>query len=364
MKEEKSTPLTLERLQYGDMMRSFASIAVVFIHAAAGRTAGAISFSEGPSWLMVNAILILSRWSVPVFFMLSGALLLDPSRQESTVDFYRKRCARIGLPLIFWSLFYIIFDALLNGNHISIRDVVAKIISARPEVHLWFIYAIVMLYLVTPFTRIFLNAVNERERWALAVGLLILSSLSTLFWIYTNSTTWRLPPEPIFTVEWGFYAGYYVLGYLVRDINISKRDCAAAFTIFVITSIISIFIIYILTLYDQSGRAKGIVYGYTSPVVIVQSLMAYFFISGMARCSQFPWRFGSFTANLSMASLGIYLIHIAWLRILEVKLEWCKTMGVSAISVMMLGVVVFIASWFSTYLILRLPIARKVVGAR
>ena len=40
-----------------------------------------------------------TRWCVPVFFMLSGALLLAPGLHESAGRFYRRRAWRIGLPV-------------------------------------------------------------------------------------------------------------------------------------------------------------------------------------------------------------------------------------------------------------------------
>src|SRR5215216_3311907 len=50
----------------------------------------------------------LSRNGVPLFFLISGYLLL--SKQEDLSVFFRKRAARIVVPFLVWSILYDVLD--------------------------------------------------------------------------------------------------------------------------------------------------------------------------------------------------------------------------------------------------------------
>src|SRR3954469_16680692 len=104
--------LTLERapaqaaagLVYLDGLRVAGMVAVVLLHVSLGLIHyRALSPGDLTLCLAVNA---LTWWAVPVFVMISGALLLDPARWTTTGDFYRRRLARIGWPLLFWCALY------------------------------------------------------------------------------------------------------------------------------------------------------------------------------------------------------------------------------------------------------------------
>src|SRR5947209_17248353 len=88
------------RMHYGDAIRILGTVAVVVGHVSDLRL-----FSDkvlDRDWWVCNVWDCLTRWAVPCYIMLSGALLLDPARGETPRDFYRKRLARIGVPLVFW----------------------------------------------------------------------------------------------------------------------------------------------------------------------------------------------------------------------------------------------------------------------
>src|SRR5690242_6425687 len=91
-------------MPYGDAARVLGTIAVVV-----GHCCDMVVFSpQAPltEWWVCNLVDAASRWAVPVYVMLSGALLLDPHRSEAPSEFYSKRLARLGLPIVFWSAFY------------------------------------------------------------------------------------------------------------------------------------------------------------------------------------------------------------------------------------------------------------------
>jgi hypothetical protein len=55
-------------------------------------------------WAVVDIYQTLGVIAVPLFLMLTGALLLQPQKKnESLTVYFKKRWARIGLPFFFWS---------------------------------------------------------------------------------------------------------------------------------------------------------------------------------------------------------------------------------------------------------------------
>jgi surface polysaccharide O-acyltransferase-like enzyme len=90
-----------------DLIRTVAIILVVLVHATGFpyHIPGEITPTVIWNWWTIDVYGAVAYLAVPLFIMLSGALLLDPARaDESMKVFFKKRFARIGLPMIFWTI--------------------------------------------------------------------------------------------------------------------------------------------------------------------------------------------------------------------------------------------------------------------
>src|SRR5665213_1648897 len=85
-------------------IRLIALYAVIILHSTAPLLMqyGKVSTSD---WLMADILNAMVRFAVPVFVMVTGALLLH--RDYQLGDFLKKRLSRIVWPFLFWSLVYI-----------------------------------------------------------------------------------------------------------------------------------------------------------------------------------------------------------------------------------------------------------------
>lgn len=88
-------------------------------------------------WWMVNIYQTLSRTGVPLFVMLTGALLLQPSKNETLSVFFKKRWARIGLPFLFWGAIYFAWDYFANQQALTSSFIVQGILSG-PYFQFWY----------------------------------------------------------------------------------------------------------------------------------------------------------------------------------------------------------------------------------
>ncbi|MDU3827790.1 MAG: acyltransferase family protein, partial [Peptostreptococcus sp.] len=138
-------------------MRGFAIFFVIFNHTG---TNGFNLFSTyQPAslqfWISLG-VAIFCKFSVPVFFAISGALALgkDP---EPLGRLWRKKILKFSLILIIISLIYyleLIYKA--NGNKLIlekgwINDFILKLYSGDVRTHLWYMYAFIAYLIGLPF---------------------------------------------------------------------------------------------------------------------------------------------------------------------------------------------------------------------
>ena len=124
----------------------------------------------GPAWWVVVALEALTIPAVASFTMLSGALLLNPARAEEPLgQFFRRRAIRVGIPLVVWSVAYLVLSYYVLGNITGPRDVFSLVLRAVPYYHLYFLYMIFGLYLLTPYLRVIVARMPRSAVWLLAV---------------------------------------------------------------------------------------------------------------------------------------------------------------------------------------------------
>ncbi len=144
-----------KRLIYPDLLRIISIFSVLVLHAV-GEIWGDIPI-QSKSWVALVAIDGMFRFAVPVFVMVSGMFMLSPQKDRGIKELYSKKVLRIITAFIFWSLVYTFFH-LASGF-------VTEGVSFKPdfqltvngfllgEYHLWFMYMIAGLYIVTTLIR-------------------------------------------------------------------------------------------------------------------------------------------------------------------------------------------------------------------
>ena len=133
-----------ERVIYLDILRIAATFAVIMIHVTGLHWMSLDLYSS--DWDIYNLFRGLSRWAVPIFVMISGSVFLCEKRTTKYETILKKNLIRIFTAFLFWSVVY----ALYNYNG-SISQLIHDII--RGSGHMWFLYLIAVLYLLTPLLR-------------------------------------------------------------------------------------------------------------------------------------------------------------------------------------------------------------------
>ncbi|MBN8217802.1 MAG: acyltransferase family protein [Spirochaetes bacterium] len=201
-----STPARNDRIAWVDLARAVAMMGVVAIHTAGQAMVTPPGF-RADDWEIGNAVNALARLAVPLFFMVSGTLLLGP-RDEPVGAFLKRRLTKIAIPFGFWSLFYIAWRTVFRGEWPAFSDF-ASVLWQPAHYHLWFFYSILGLYLITPLLRSFLRDKGGRYLaglWLLTIPLVFALQTFSPFRLESN---FRVLPT---------YLGYFVGGYLLKDV--------------------------------------------------------------------------------------------------------------------------------------------------
>jgi surface polysaccharide O-acyltransferase-like enzyme len=344
-------PAEPQWMHYGDVIRIVGTLIVVIGHVSdmalyQGHEPGSIYGPGTTNWHVANLWDAFSRWAVPIYIMLSGSLLLDPNRVESPSKFYHKRLMRIGVPLVFWSFFFMWVDVYYTGwraahdlayeayvhNHwvflwsthtrwqwfmyLLFYDPKAawiNLLKGEPYVHMHFIFRIAGLYAFTPVLRVCLRHISRPMLISTVITMLALSSADS---IANNITGTELSAFARFVP----FLGYYLLGYLLRNAVLSWPGLLACLAgmFLSVTALAGGTELLVQHYVIDAGlnRISGppsmsmLLYDFLSPVRVA---MAVFFWLVLVNLFRKPLPVGKWGRSVirfwANTTLGLYLIH-------------------------------------------------------
>lgn len=336
-----------EKLIWLDIVRVISTFAVIILHVSAP-----ILYKYGEIsqdiWNTGNFYDGMVRFCVPAFFMLSGALLL--SKDYELEHFLKKRFWRIIPPLIFWSLVYIIYDYVIIGeNHFTLIDgikIVIRNIFYGSQYHLWFVYALLGLYLFIPIIRKWVKNSTSKE----ILYFLIIWFITIIYSIPYFKT--YLPHIPL--INFSGYIGYLVLGYYLSNLTIRHKFVPVIITI--IGMGITIYGTYYLT--HKKNAFSGYFYNYLSPNVLLSSVGVFLILKQIEIKNNTIKKLILF---FSSQSFGIYLVHVLILTLLsKFGINWIFTNPI--ISIPITSLICFSLSSLTIYLIRKIKFGNYISG--
>jgi len=201
-----------------DLIRTLAIALVLLLHASNE----ALQASSVPLayWWTAAVYKSLALSCVPLFVMLSGALLLQPAKLNEPIKvFLKKRLSRIGLAFVFWSGVYIAWSFYTANPPVvftleNLSQSIVRSLFSGAYYHFWFIYLIVGLYLITPFLR----AVIAGGNWRVLRYLVLLWFASVAVVPLTELVSGQVLNGAVFL--FGGFVGYFVLGLYLQRVKL------------------------------------------------------------------------------------------------------------------------------------------------
>lgn len=323
-----------------ELIRTVSFVLVIVIHVSNYfcRAFGKISIGEYGFSLILDT---LTRVSVPCFFMLSGALLLG--REEPAENSW-KRMFRIVLPLLFWSIVYYLWNLYYMGTEFELYE----IFWVPTEAHLWYLYALIPIYLVLPFFQILIRNLNlKMEKILLMIGMITVLVNWGLS-IFGGELYYDIP---LFGDR--VYAFYFFLGYYLKKYQNHRwvRN-GKLLLIFIVSNVLNIGLTMFLSVITEDHMEHTLEYGF--PLIVISS--AAFFL-WMLRLGDGKLQLKAQTRkridNWCACSFGIYLIHILFLDHYK---KYAEAEAVSAyIAIPVLTAVILVISYLCVKVIRKAP---------
>lgn len=309
-------PLTNKRDISFEIMRTLGCFFVVSIHVFAPyfNMYGNINT---PSWLFAEAIMTISRFSIVLFIMVSGALLLG---KDITIINALKKAIYFSLILIAWSIAYILINHIyLDGRTYSIQKIVILFLKNQISTHLWYLYMLIGIYVTLPFIR---NIIKSFELKLLKYYLIVFLSFSLLTMLpLLLSTLLNLNIKIYIVVPFMSYQlGCLIMGYFINQhLQINK--------LMFIVSILSLFIINITTAfftYLESYKSKNAIdsyYNNSFPNIILSAAFVFIIVKYISKYISEKSLWIKFFSFIGSISFEIYLVHLMVKSFYEKKMQ-------------------------------------------
>lgn len=341
-----------DRVFYLDGLRVFAILAVIIVHV----TCMFYTRSGLDNWYAACAYGSFSRWCVPVFCMISGALFLN-KRDLLLKDLYLHYIKRIVIAFVFWSSVYVI---LYSTHPFMIKSFVGEVIHGH--YHLWFLYMICGLYIMMPIFR-YIFANKAILRYYLSVSFVVAFFIP---FVFDLSHSFGIMENFIERIEFGYsqmnlqlflgYSTYFLLGGVFRAYTFTPRQRSILY----IAGIACGLLIWVLTSLINKHRANAVnetFYCYTGLLVCFLSVSVFVFAK-YSKCFERISR--TMMTRISNLVFGVYLVHVI---ILDNIMRVLSDIRISAwIVIPLISLCVFIISLFLVWLLRKfVPYAKYIL---
>jgi len=288
-----------------DALRLLCLFAIVMIHLVSG------AWEDEPvasaAWRVLNVFDALSRFGVPVFVMISGALLLDPARAVTLRDLYLRRVPRLACAWVFWSLLYA-SRYLMVGRGAPVGETLRTFFDAflSGEFHLWFIGMLIGLYMAAPFLRP-AAADPKLRRYFLLLSALIASVLPSLAELFPALPFAGTLVDALYLYVPAGYSLYFMLGYALSAERPPLWARAAVYALGLLGALVTILGTEAALLRDPAFGSK--LFWYLTPNVVCQSAAVFLFFTDVLSRVRWRTRAVKLLAALSDLGFGAFLCH-------------------------------------------------------
>lgn len=211
------------RKQFLDALRVLATCAVVLMHVLTGATdvTDASIVPEYRSLLL--SVMDLVTWCVPIFLLISGYLFLNPERTLTYPVMIKKYCRRIALAILLFGVPYAASELVVAERTFRIRmipEALKMTLMGHTWSHMWYLYLILFLYLITPLLKKVLRVLPVWGVVAMMAVIFLGSSVAPFLNKVLDVNSIPVLPDG------GVYFLYYLCGYFfaVREVCVDKAE--------------------------------------------------------------------------------------------------------------------------------------------
>ena len=333
------TEMTGKNSGYSNL-RALSCLAIVILHTfyAAMAVAGITPEQKQMCMMVRNSMF----WAVPCFVMVTGALLLDPSRDVTWEKIRKKYLRRILKALVGFSLLFFLFDTFTSGKSFSlgmVREWLVQMVTDTGWSHMWYLYLMIAIYLMLPFYRMIAAQASGKElRRLLVIYLVFQSVFPAVSKLWGTDLGFYLCVNTVYPLY--LFGGYY----LARKKSLPSgsedrgRDLLAG-ALLTAAGLAAILVCTGLGFRQESGVFSKLVGNYSFPGAAAASAGMFLLVRSVFSGPN------SFLEQIDRNSFGIYLIHMLFLKLLIVVLKFDPFRMGGGIGVLFFAALTAAVSW-------------------
>ena len=305
-----------------------------------------------------HVVEIFTKPCVPLFFMVTGFLILPYRNGEDIMAFYCKRIPRVWFPLLVWGVVYAVLPFLLGMTswQAMAKEVLLSPIK-QPDYFggiLWYLYILIGIYLFIPFLT---DRVYENKSFLrLYLGLWIVSSLVMIIKAHVPNVFGESHWVHVFDM-FLYFSGY--LGFLMVGFAIRKYGAEFLMGRFMsfgggkIKYLILLFLTLVVSYFYGSLIKSFLAIG-----TVVMTVNAFMLLRNVDVCVE-AWYY-RFIKHISGLSFGIYLCHMLVLKVLSENIF--KLIGASWVNQLLCMALTFVGAYALSWLLSKIPFKRYIIG--
>lgn len=288
---------------YISILNVLACIGVVILHTfETGYTSDANFVFE----VLIRAI---AYCVVPVFFMITGATLIDYRERYDTKTFFKKRLLKVIIPLIIWSIIYFIinfFKGKFSINDLSFKFVFEYFFLVKTNPIFWFFVVIIGIYLAIPV----ISLIPQESRRKAFLYIIIITFVFNQFLpdlLYHLNLNYNYDLK--FPLTYSGWISFIFIGYYIDKYEIVKKHRVIIYVLGII-GFLTMVVPTIFISYHKNESCSWFDEYYDAPCVLYSASVFLFFKSKINN-NQIVTKIMPFFNFVAPTTLGIYVLHIA-----------------------------------------------------
>ena len=341
-------------MYYIEYLRVIACIAVVIIHVLMALPNNFTIDELGTyPYNVFNASYMLVNWAVPVFFMISGALLIPKIISYKKIGKY---VIRMFLVLLTFGVGFSFLELLFNRNPISISTLGKSILltlQGKTWSHMWYIYALIGIYLILiPLSKGIQNmSLNELRIFVgtLIIGHCVINSINACTGLSINNYM-QLKNQ----ILW-FVLGYYVT---IEPCFSKLKNSVSYYSIaFVGGSIIKFSLMWFwINKFEETIPFLNALNLFD----LIQAVGGFLFVKTFVDFRKLH-QINPVVSSISRCSFAIYVIHPMFGNLFYKVLGFTPLIMPIWIGILVVSTVIFILSWLTSIILIRIPVLNRIL---
>ena len=330
-----------ERVVWIDFLRVIGVFGVIFIHVVSNtiNTFGGLNPTAHTIYCFIHYF---ASFAVPLFVMISGMMFLGKT-DLTFKDVFKKYLLKILLIIFVIGAGMILMEEIFINKDVSldlIRRVFLRLIEGDSWAHMWYLYLVFGLYLLTPVFVLITKNIKQKDYKTFLIIIFILS-------IVLNSLNKLFDIKIAFnTIGISGYIFYYFYGYYLYKYDVSKNYQT-------LSHILSILCIGYTVYRAIHINSLDNVYSYTTLVPFALANSTILLLKGT------NVKKGDLINAIGICSLGIYVTHQFFINIIYKVIKYDLIVNYPYIGLILYFIVIFSSSLLLTYLLRKIKFVRK-----